>query len=317
MATRFVLNLRANVNASIRAFFQARSVLEVETPILSQFANTDPNIASFHTSFDGSATIPTPQRWLRTSPEHALKRLLAHDIGDCYELGRVFRNGEAGGRHNPEFTLLEWYRTHWNARQLAEEVLDLLKELLLLVNVTPQIAHCTYRNVFIETLNIDPLTADLPDLQQACAHLCLSVNALEKDTCLDLLLTHCIQSTFQPHTLTVLSDWPASQCALARINHSVHPPVSERFEVYLGQYELANGYHELTDPVEQKERFEKDNHIRHLRHLGGMPIDTLFLDALVHMPACAGVALGVDRLLMAMCNTTAIADVLAFPFSAA
>jgi len=310
------LRLRAETYAQIRAFFASREVLEVETPILSAAGNTDPNIQSFRTRFSGHVDAGAPERWLRTSPEFPLKRLLAAGLGDCYELGRVFRDGEAGGRHNPEFTMLEWYRVGWDEARLAREVIDLLERVLVQAGRTFDVVETTYRGLFGDALGIDPLTDPLERLQAPLASSGIDPEGLERDDWLDLLMTHKIQPAFPRDRITVVSDYPASQCALARIRED-DPPVAKRFEAYVGPYEVANGYHELNDPVEQRARFERDNAKRRARGLDEVPIDENLLAVLGRMPDCAGVALGVERLLMVLARTDAIADVLAFPFSEA
>jgi len=310
------LRLRAGVYAGIRAFFAERHVLEVETPMLSAAGNTDPNIQSFSTRFTGHVDAGSPWRWLRTSPEFPLKRLLAAGVGDCYELGRVFRDGEAGGRHNPEFTMLEWYRVGWNDATLAREVLELLEVLLLGAGRTIDIVETTYRGLFRDALGVDALTDPVERLREALGDIGIDPEGLERDDWLDLLMTHRIQPKFPRDRVTVVSDFPASQCALARIRHD-DPPVAERFEVYVGPYEVANGYHELNDAAEQRARFERDNAKRRERGTPEVPIDERLLAVLDTMPDCAGVALGVERLLMVLAGTDAIADVLAFPFSEA
>jgi lysyl-tRNA synthetase class 2 len=307
------LRLRAATYARIRAFFAERGVLEVETPMLSAAGNTDPNIQSFHTRFSGHVDAGPAQRWLRTSPEFPLKRLLAAGLGDCYELGRVFRDGEAGGRHNPEFSMLEWYRVGWDHSQLAREVLDLLEKLLLEAGRNFEIVETTYRGLFHDALGVDALTDPVETLRAALGDVHINGEGLTRDDWLDLLMTHRIQPTFPRDRVTVVSDFPASQCALARIR-KVEPPVAERFEVYVGPYEVANGYHELNDPKEQRARFERDNAVRRERGQHEVPLDEKLLAVLGKMPDCAGVALGVERLLMVLADTDRIADVLAFPF---
>jgi len=310
------LRQRAALNALIRRFFEARGVLEVETPILSAAGNTEPNIDSFHTTFSGHHAAGARTRWLRTSPEHALKRLLAAGVGDCYELGRVFRNGEAGGRHNPEFTMLEWYRTGWDHHRLIEETAALVNEALALVGRQARLEILTYRELYRQRAGVDPFRDHLQALRAPLRAVDIDPHGLERDDWLDLLMTHCIQPGFDDATLTVVHDWPASQAALARIRAD-DPPVAERFELYLGAVELANGYHELGDAAEQRARFLHDHARRAARGLPLPPIDEALLQALPQMPACAGVAVGVDRLLMAMGHTGRIADVLAFEFARA
>ncbi|MGN2246959.1 EF-P lysine aminoacylase EpmA [Frateuria sp. GZRR35] len=310
------LRLRADLYRLVRAFFFERRVLEVETPILSAAGNSEPNIESFTTTFSGHVDAGARERWLRTSPEYPLKRLLAAGVGDCYELGRVFRNGEAGGRHNPEFTMLEWYRVGWDHRRLAEEVIELVQAALALVGRHADVRTCSYRELFLDTLALDPLTAPLDVLQRALGQSTVDPQGLTRDDWLDLIITHRLQPGFPRDRMTVIHDYPASQCALARIRRD-DPPVAERFELYLGPYELANGYHELNDAVEQRARFERDNAVRRSRGLREVPVDGSLLAVLDAMPDCAGVALGVERLLMCLAGTDAIADVLAFPFAEA
>jgi lysyl-tRNA synthetase class 2 len=289
----------------------------VETPVLSRAGNTDPNIASFHLEFSGRTDGGSRTRWLRTSPEFPLKRLLAAGVGDCYELGRVFRDGEAGGRHNPEFTMLEWYRLGFDHRALMDETAQLVQDALALVGRTPRYERVSYRELYIRHLGLDPLRADEAALRDALGELVIDPAGLTRDDWLDLLMTHRLQPAFARDQLLAVYDYPASQCALARIRAD-EPPVAERFELYLGSLELANGYHELLDAHEQRLRFECDAVLRGERDQALPPIDQTLLAALAHgLPACAGVALGVDRLLMAMAGTDRIADVLAFDFGRA
>lgn len=308
------LHLRARLYALIRAFFADRQVLEVETPILSAAGNTDPNIASFTTAFSGHVDAGSRQRWLRTSPEFPLKRLLAAGVGDCYELGRVFRDGEAGGRHNPEFTMLEWYRVGWDHRRLMQETIALVEAALAMVGRRGEVLIESYRQLFLDALGLDPLHAPIDALRAPLAEFAIEPSGLTRDDWLDLLITHRLQPAFPRDRLTLIHDYPASQCALARIRPG-EPPLAERFELYLGPYELANGYHELNDATEQRARFAGDNVVRRERGLSPMPLDENLLRVLDAMPDCAGVALGIERLLMCLAGTDAIADVLAFPFA--
>jgi lysyl-tRNA synthetase class 2 len=313
-ALRRAIELRAELYALIRKFFADRAVVEVETPILSEGGNTEPNIDSFSTTFSGHAGAGSRERWMRTSPEHAMKRLLALDVGDCYELGRVFRNGEVGRRHNPEFTMLEWYRVGWDHRRLIAETVDLVRGALGLVGREARVVDCTYRDLFRVELGVDPLSDPIDALRKPLAKVRIDDAGLSRDDWLDLLLTHKLQPEFPRDRITVIRDFPATQSALARIRDD-DPPVAERFEAFLGPYELANGYHELTDATEQRARFERDNARRRARGQREMPIDERLLASLAEMPACAGVALGIERLLMCLANTDDIADVIAFPFA--
>ena len=317
-ATRDALRLRAWLNRLIREFFHARNVLEVETPIMSLAGNTDPNIASFHLEFSGRTDGAPRTRWLRTSPEFALKRLLAAGLGDCYELGRVFRDGEAGGRHNPEFTMLEWYRIGWDHLRLIDETAELVRAALSLLGRDAALRVVSYRDLYRDALGIDPFTASDHDLRTMLG-IEIDPTGLTRDDWLDLLMTHRLQPAFATDTLLAVIDWPASQCALARIrDEGDGAPVAERFELYLGPVELANGYHELRDAAEQGARFSRDGDVRRSRKDVVPPTDARLLAALdAGLPACAGVALGVDRLLMAMLETPCIADVLAFDFGRA
>ncbi|WP_422506203.1 EF-P lysine aminoacylase EpmA [Stenotrophomonas sp. GZD-301] len=310
------LRQRAALNACIREFFATRGVLEVETPILSVAGNTEPNIDSFHTRFSGHVDAGPAQRWLRTSPEYPLKRLLAAGVGDCYELGRVFRNGEAGGRHNPEFTMLEWYRVGWDHHRLIDETAALVRAALSLVQREARLEIIDYRSLYQRRLGVDPFDADIEALRAPLSDIHIDPQGLTRDDWLDLLMTHCIQPAFGDDTMTVVHDWPASQAALARVRPGT-PALAERFELYLGAVELANGYHELNDAAEQRARFERDHALRRLRGAVLPPLDEALLAALPQLPDCAGVAVGADRLLMAMNRTTAIADVLAIDFARA
>jgi elongation factor P--(R)-beta-lysine ligase len=311
------LALRARLNHRVRNFFAERDVLEVETPILSMAANTEPNIESFSTRFSGHLDAGSAERWLRTSAEFPLKRLLAAGIGDCYELGRVFRNGEAGRRHNPEFSMLEWYRLGWSLPQLIDETVMLVRAALGLVGRDVDVHISDYRQLFVDALGIDPFEASIDRLREPLRAFRIESNGLRRDDWLDLLLTHCIQPEFPTHVITVVHDWPASQCALARIRPG-DPAVSERFEIYLGPLELANGYHELTDASEQRARFENDNVRRRARGQAELPLDEQLLAALEEgMPDCCGVAVGMDRLLMGMLGSEDIRLLLAFEFARA
>jgi elongation factor P--(R)-beta-lysine ligase len=311
------LKLRAELYALIRRFFAERGVLEVETPILSQAGNTDPNIESLSLEFQGPVTAGERRRWLRTSPEFPLKRLLAAGVGDCYELGRVFRNGEAGRRHNPEFTMLEWYRLGMDHRQLMEECADLVQAAMALVGKRTTVRATSYRDLYRDRFGFDAHTASEAEIHAPLAMFELDASGLGRDDLLDLLMTHLIQPMLPANRVLLVYDYPASQCALARIRDG-EPPVTERFELYLGQFEVANGYHELCDATEQRTRFERDLLVRHERRVAKPPLDQRLLAGLGEgLPPCAGVALGVDRLLMAMLGASDIAEVLAFPFAQA
>jgi len=315
-ATARALRLRAELYALVRRFFAERGVLEVETPILSAAGNTDPNIESFSLRFDGPRDAGEATRWLRTSPEFPLKRLLASGIGDCYEMGRVFRNGEAGKRHNPEFTMLEWYRVGWDHHRLMDETTELVKAALALVGRRANVRETSFRQLYVEKFGFDPVTAPEEDLRSPLSVFGIDPAGLTRDDWLDLLMTHLVQPTIPANRILLVYDYPASQCALAKLS-SGDPPLAERFELFLGPLEIANGYHELTDAGEQRQRFESDLSRRAARNATLPVVDENLLEALPRLPASAGVALGVDRLLMALLGTDRIADVLAFPFDRA
>lgn len=316
-ATPAALRLRARLYQWLREYFAARGVLEVETPMLSAAGNTDPNIESFRTRFNGHVDAGAAQRWLRTSPEYPLKRLLAAGIGDCYEIGRVFRDGEAGGRHNPEFTMLEWYRVGWDHHRLMVEVGEIVRGALALVARPISVRTLGYRELFLEYAGLDPHQCEESALRRPLAGFAIRDDGLTRDDWLDLLLTHRIEPQLRDDTLLLVHDYPASQAALARIRPGT-PPLAERFEAMLGGIELANGYHELADPGEQDGRFGADLARRRSRGAVEPPPDARMIEALAHgLPGCAGVALGLDRLLMAMQGTRRIADVLAFDFGRA
>ncbi|MBK7145526.1 MAG: EF-P lysine aminoacylase GenX [Xanthomonadales bacterium] len=309
------LHLRAELYATLRAFFAERGVLEVETPILSAAGNTDPNIESFRTTFAGHVEAGAARRWLRTSPEFPLKRLLAEGVGDCYELGRVFRNGEAGRTHNPEFTMLEWYRVGIDQRVLASEVQELVELAMALVGRSVVRRTICYRDWFRAEIDLDPFFASETQLQQALGNVRIDGQDLVRDDWLDLLVTHQLQPRMDADAALVVHDFPASQCALARVVERGDVLVAERFECYLGRRELANGYHELNDAREQRRRFEADLAVRRARGQAEVAIDLRLIAALPQLPDCAGVALGIERLLQAMLDADDLGGVLAYAFA--
>jgi elongation factor P--(R)-beta-lysine ligase len=229
----------------------------------------------------------------------------------------VFRNGEAGGRHNPEFTMLEWYRIGWDHRRLMHEVAELVLAALALVGGSARVRETSYQQLFVDLLRIDPLCDEEQALREPLQEFAIDPQGLRRDDWLDLLLTHRIQPQIARDELLIVHDYPASQCALAKLRQS-EPPVAERFEVYLGPVELANGYHELTDAAEQRSRFERDLGLRASRRATLPRMDENLLSALqCGLPDCAGVALGVDRLLGVMLGSEQISAALAFPFAGA
>ena len=305
-ASRLAVEARSQLLVTIRRFFQQRNVLEVETPILSAAGNSDPNIESISTS-------SSRRKFLRTSPEYPMKRLLAAGYGDIYEMGRVFRAGESGRHHNPEFTLLEWYRLGWDHLRLSEEVIELIRACGDGQFDHWPVRRVTYRKLFLDGIGLDPWTCSESDLASCAAERGIVAVSLGHQEWLDLLLAEVIQPALPGEAITVLHDFPAQQAALARIRHD-DPPVAERFEIYLGQMELANGYRELTDAVEQLDRFQREARLAETRGEEVKPLDMYLIAAMSHgMPDCAGVALGVDRLLMTCLKLDRIDAVLNFP----
>lgn len=307
------LRRRAQLLADLRRFFAARNALEVEVPILSRRATSDPHIDSIQAVCGGEAAF------LATSPEFGLKRLLAAGLGDCYSLGKVFRNGEAGSRHNPEFTMLEWYRLGWDDRRLMAEVGELLGQQLSQLPGMDTVRSVSYRQLFLEQLGLDPHSADERELRECAAReLDLSFAPASRDECLDLLMSHRLEPAMG-EGITLLYDFPASQAALAKVVVDEYGvPVARRFEAYVNGMELANGYWELTDPGEQYRRFEADHRYRASHKLHVYPYEERLVAALdAGLPECAGVALGVDRLLMLAGGYTRIEEVIAFPIERA
>jgi len=304
------LRLRAKMLAQIRAFFSAREVLEVETPLLAAAPVTDLHLQALSCRYRGPGADGGRELFLQTSPEFAMKRLLAAGSGPIFQICKAIRNGEAGRRHNPEFTILEWYRPGWDHHRLMGEIDELLAELL----GTRPGERLTYAETFERYAAIDPHSASDEALRLRVEALGMdSTDGLRRDDLLDLILTHVIEPRLGHDQPTLIHDYPASQAALARIRPG-DPPLAERFEVFAEGVELANGYHELVDPDEQRRRFEADLEARRQAGLPEVPIDKRLLAALEHgLPGCAGVALGVDRLLMLAAGTRDIADVLAFP----
>jgi len=307
---------RAAIVAEIRRFFSDRGVLEVETPTMSQATITDIHLFPFETRFVGPGAAEGMTLYMMTSPEYHMKRLLAAGSGPIYQMGRSFRNEEAGRYHNPEFTMLEWYRPRYDMYRLMNEVDDLLQQIL----DCDSAETVSYQQVFIRHLDVDPLSADKAQLREAAAKLDLSNIADEeedRDTLLQLLFAMGVEPHIGREKPTFVYHFPATQASLAEISTEDHR-VAERFEVYYKGVELANGFRELTDGNEQRQRFEQDNRKRAARGLPQHPIDNNLLDALKHgMPECSGVALGVDRLIMIALGADSIADVLAFPVTRA
>lgn len=306
------LKLRAELLRKLRTFFDARGLLEVETPVLSRAGSTDRHLGSFRID-DAQGS-----RYLHTSPEFPMKRLLAAGSGDIWQVCKVFRADEVGRFHNPEFTLIEWYRLGFDQHRLMREVAELVATLVPSVAGEPE--YLTYREAFQRYAGIDPFQLD--------AQLCRSalqnagreppaVTELDDDDWLDLVAGELVYPALGQHGIAFVYDYPANQAALARIRPD-EPPVAERFEAFVRGVELANGFHELADPDEQRRRFEGDLERRRDDGLPMVPMDEHLLQALGQgFPDCAGVALGFDRLAMLATDAVSVENVIAFPWQRA
>jgi lysyl-tRNA synthetase class 2 len=306
------LKQRAKVISQIRAFLDARHLLEVDTPVMSHYGVSDPHIDSIPVAFTQDGALSSTQMRLMSSPEYAMKRLLAAGSGSIYQISKAFRNGEIGRKHNPEFTLLEWYQLNSSLEQWMQEVACLIDTVL--VNEELEWHYLSYRKAFESILSIDPLTASDESIRQkAIALVDVQMDAdTPRDTWLDLLMSHCIEPAL-PKACFVF-DYPASQCALARqAQDEWGNKVARRFEVYINGIELANGYHELTDAIEQARRFKADNQSRQAMGKVAMAADIRLIQALeAGLPECSGVALGIERLLMLVSGEKDISKVMAF-----
>ena len=303
------LRFRAEILTKIRQFFLTRNILEVETPLLSQAIGTDPHLHFFTTELNHPDLNLKQIYYLQTSPEFAMKRLLAQGIGSIYQITKAFRNSDMGQIHNPEFTILEWYRTGFTYTELMQEVGELLK----IIIPSAQLNFLTYRQVFLNYVNFNPITATPEFISQFCQkNLNLNKVIADKDTGLQLIMAELIEPSLPSDNFIFIYDYPASQAALSTIK-SDDPTLAERFEVYYNGLELANGFQELTHHEEQYQRFLKDIKKRKILNYPIPPIDQNFLAALEHgLPFCAGVALGIDRLIMAACNAKHINKVISF-----
>jgi lysyl-tRNA synthetase class 2 len=311
LAARATLERRAALLAAVREFFASRAVLEVDTAQLVNFAVTDPQLHSAEVRWPGA---DSRLRFLHTSPEYAMKRLLAAGSGDIYQLCHVFRGGEQGALHNAEFMLLEWYRLGWSAERLMNE-LDALLRALLGTAVGGATRAVSYEQAFLEALAVNPLT-DSDEAIGACARArgldATFVQRCSRDEVLDLLMGTQIGPRLGEDGPVFVHRYPASQAALARLDPA-DARVALRFELYLHGVELANGFEELCDAAEQRARFLENQLSRAARGLGVPAIDELLLAALSEgLPPCAGVAVGIDRVLMLGSGARSISEVLAF-----
>lgn len=303
------LKQRAAILQTIRDFFAAKQVLEVETPILSHAMNSDPYIDSIQ------ATVNQQTMYLNTSPEFPMKRLLAAGSGCIYQINKCFRDNESGRLHNPEFTMLEWYRVGLTYQQLMDEVQELLQ---IVLGETP-CQRFTYQQLFQRYCDVDPFQSSPDQLAKVVKQYAIDIDLkdLSKDDVLNLLLSHVIEPQLAKDTIVFVYDYPASQAALASIKQD-DALIAERFEVYYQGIELANGYQELQGAKPYQQRFEKELQQRKHQQKTIGAIDQQLLNALQQgLPACAGVALGLDRLVMLACNANDISQVISFTIDVA
>ncbi|KEF31523.1 Translation elongation factor P Lys34:lysine transferase [Marinobacter nitratireducens] len=312
-AEQTALKGRARQLAYVRGFFADRDVLEVETPVLGRHGVTDLNLDSI------SADVSVQGQsggWLQTSPEYHMKRLLAAGSGPIFQVSKVFRDGERGSRHNPEFSMLEWYRPGFDDQALMNEVADLVCGWL----DCDRPKQLTYRDALITLAQVDPFEISDEALKQRCEEWLdpAQLADMGRDGCLDLIMSFVVEPNLGRACPEFLTAYPASQAALARTSEHNGERTAHRFELYIDGLELCNGYWELTDFCEQRRRFEVDNHLREQAGKPAMAKDEAFLAAIeAGLPDCAGVALGLDRLLMLKLGTRDIAEVLSFPFERA
>jgi len=313
-----ILTLRATLLARIRSFFMRQGVLEIDTPLLSRSASTDPAIESFHTRYRGPGSVDGLPLYLHTSPEFFMKRLLAAGSGPIYQLAHVFRNSELGKRHNPEFMMLEWYRPGMDHQALMDETDALLAYVLEGFMGYQPAKRVAYRQWFRDGTGLDPWTDKVAAFRQfAERHLESVPRAMddrELDPWLDLLVTHWLEPRLGDQPVFVY-DYPVSQASLASVRQG-EVPVAERFELYIKEVELANGFHELVDAGQQQQRFEQENRVREQTGMPAVPMDRHLLAALrAGLPDCAGVAIGFDRLTMVAAGLPDIASAMPFPFT--
>jgi len=303
--------------SKIRCFFEDRAVLEVETPLLCSATGTDPQLDFFSSYFHSEPD--NIELFLQTSPEFAMKRLLAAGSGSIYQLCKAFRNGELGRYHNPEFSILEWYRVDFNLNQLMDETADLIVELLGIS--AESISKISYKELFEKVTGLNPLFFNQKEYVEYAENNKIKDAILlcgdDHSMWLDFIFSYKIQPALKEQTLCMVYGYPAIQSSLARINQS-DSSVADRFEVFIKGIEVGNGFFELADAVEQERRFDQENSARQIKKLRTINKDEKFLDALRYgLPDCSGIALGIDRLLMSIGDVNSLNDVMAFPFNRA
>jgi len=311
-ATVEVLRTRADMLGRIRAYFAAQEVREVETPVLSAAAVSDPAIESI-----AAITARGDRLYLQTSPEYPMKRLLAAGFGDCYQVCPVFRDGESGRLHNPEFTMIEWYRLDFGVGEMEHDVDRVLRVACAELRDFPRARAVSYRDAMLESCGVDCATATIPEIRAALAARGIEpvhAEAWERDEWLDLLMGAVVGPGLGHGAPLFVNDYPPSQAALARLRKLPDgSQVAERFELYVDGLELANGFRELGDAAEQRRRFEQDQVTRRRRGQPQRPLDERLLAGLASgLPDCAGVALGFDRLVMAAHRLPALEAAMAF-----
>lgn len=320
-----MLKTRARLLSKLRAFFAEKDILEVQTPILSHAGNTDPSIETFVTQQHDSLNKNTQPSFLNTSPEFAMKRLLAAGYGSMYQITPVFRQDEQGKKHNPEFTLLEWYRIDFDHHALMGEVNALIRFVAEDFLKLERSQFYSYQDAMLKFANVDPFKASNEELKAATVKAGIDVVGLDsaeqdetsRNHWLDLLMCQVVEKNIPLNCPVFIYDYPASQAALSKIRKG-SPDVAERFELYINGIELANGFHELSDADEQAERFHQEQLQRKKCGQQGIPADHHLIDALKHgLPDCAGVAIGLERLLMVLTEVEHINEVLTFPFDRA
>lgn len=284
-SSRGTLQQRAQMLSLVRLFFSRRGILEVDTPVLSSYAPIDSHIDVMQVNMGKNE-----KGYLHTSPEYAMKKLLAKGSGDIYQLSHVFRANENGPLHSPEFSMIEWYRVKLPLEKLITETLDLIR--LFLGDLPHEIL--TYSETFLRYVGIDPYQ---DDLEPYVINISPEGLSWDRDVQLQLLFSHFIEPKMNVDKLLIIKNFPASQAALAKTEVVDNIPIAKRFEIYLGGVELANGFDELRDPVEQKKRFCIENKKRVAMGKDRLPEDPDFIDCLSSLPECVGVAVGFDRLM--------------------